>query len=325
MAKVRSAGGNCLSGSILEQLEHVFREATNDYSFNVRSYRHAGLCISSHRTAREYYRILRALVTYVHEEFGVDRLDKIRPQHIEAFIKRKSELSPKQLKNISSAIGKLESILSGLFGLSVDYGNRSKGTGRFLANELARSRKRDKSKKKRSFAVQPGYYLDPKALVQRLVVPEHRLVAALQWKTGMTVGEVQSIDNSSFHIVEKMKNDLFGIYDEEGIIYGIEVVGSNRKSRIVEVPRRLWKEVKTFVRKHGKIVFDHRDYLEELGIAALESGQPYHGSIGLVYSFVREASEILYRKDYGYYTALAILKRQLGVRSDRTVRKYFIP
>ena len=33
MAKVRSAGGNCLSGSILEQLEHVFREATNDYSF----------------------------------------------------------------------------------------------------------------------------------------------------------------------------------------------------------------------------------------------------------------------------------------------------
>ena len=238
MPTIKCPDGRTISGSILGQLNYVLKEATNNHKFGikVRDILSEGYTkqenpyIRSFKTAKEYYGIWKNLAIYVKKEFGVNRLDEIKPQHIEAFVKSKSKLSPKQLKNISSAIGKLELILNELFGLSVNYGDEKKRTGRFLANDLAS----EKRKKKTEQGISEGPYSNPEALIEELSNPVHKLVAELQWKTGITVGEIQSIRNSSFHIIEKMRGDAFGIYVDEGIVYGIEVKGKNRRSRIDE-------------------------------------------------------------------------------------------
>jgi len=94
MPVVRCPNGKTISGSILGQLRYVLSVATNNHQFgvSVRDIISEGYSksynpyIRSFKSAKEYYGVWKNLVLHVKQEFGINRLDRIEPHHIESFI-----------------------------------------------------------------------------------------------------------------------------------------------------------------------------------------------------------------------------------------------
>ena len=294
MPVIRCPDGRTISGSILGQLRFVLQEATNNHRFGikVRDILREGYTkqynpyIRSFKTAKEYFGVWKNLALYVKKEFGINRLDEIKPQHVEKFIEDKADLSPKQLKNISSAIGKLETVLKEKFGLSVNYGDRELQTGRYLANKIASELGSSPSR---------GAYLNPKSLIENLSNPVHKVVAELQWKGGFRIHEVAGIRRSS------LKGGG-----------GIAVRGKGGYVRTVKVPGELWEKVSDIVEESGRIDFNYREYLYDLLEASYSSGQVYQGSHGLRYNFAQETYDRLIHDGIGHHEALKTVSELLG-------------
>ncbi len=302
MPTIKCPDGRTISGSILGQLNYVLKEATNNHKFGIKvrdilaeGYtKQENPYIRSFKTAKEYYGIWKNLAIYVKKEFGINRLDEIRPQHIEKFIEDKAELSPKQLKNISAAIGKLETVLKEKFGLSVDYGNKELITGRWLANKIASEM--DYQGRER------GAYLDPQAVVRNLSNPVHKVAAELQWKAGLRIHEVAGL----------RKHSLKSWSSGGGVHYGVQVRGKGGYVRTVEVSKDLFDRVSSLIEEHGRIDFKYQDYLYDLMEASYGSGQPYRGSHGLRYNFAQETYKRFVDSGMGHREALKNVSELMG-------------
>jgi integrase len=292
MPVIRCPDGRTISGSILGQLNYVLKEATNNHRFGVKvkdileeGYtKQENPYIRSFKTAREYYGIWKNLALYVKREFGINRLDQIQPQHVEKFIEDKAELSAKQLKNISSAVGKLETVLREKFSLNVNYGDRELQTGRWFANKIASEMENSSNR---------GAYERPKDLINHLT-GNHRLVAQLQYEGGLRIHEVSGIRPSR----------LSG--------GGITVRGKGGYVRTVSVSRELYERVRDVVEENGRIDFNYSQYLEALKEASLYTGQAYQGSHGLRYNFAQETYDRLISEGYGHNEALKEVSEMLG-------------
>ncbi len=294
MPTIKCPDGRTISGSILGQLNFVLKEATNNHKFGikVRDILSEGYTkqenpyIRSFKTAREYYGIWKNLAVYVKKEFGINRLDEIRPQHIEKFIEDKADLSPKQLKNISAAIGKLETVLKEKFGLSVDYGNKELITGRWLANKLA---------SEMDYRSNRGAYERPHDIIERLSTEAHRLAAELQLKGGFRVHEVNGLK------AENLKSGS-----------SVQVRGKGGYVRTVSIPKDLYERVEDYISRHGSLSFAYSSYLNDIREAALWSEQKYQGSHGFRYNYVQNRYEELTNSGYGHHEALKIISEETG-------------
>jgi len=290
---IRCPDGRTISGSILGQLNFVLKEATNHHRFGVkvRDILNEGYTkqynpyIRSFKSAKEYYGIWKNLVLYVKQEFGINRLDLIQPQHVEDFIEERVALSPKQLRNISSAVGKLEAVLRERFSLSVSYGDRELQTGRWLANKIA---------SEMECSSQRGSYENPRELVEALSNPSHRLVAELQWKGGFRIHEVAGIRPESF------TGD------------GITVKGKGGYVRTVTIPGDLLERAREVVESSGRIDFSYREYLKDLRETSIETAQSYQGSHGLRYNYAQDRYGELIERGYGHTEALKVVSEELG-------------
>ena len=312
MPTIHCPNGKTISGSILGQLNYVLKEATNSGQFGIKvsqilsegyskSY---NPYIRSFKSAKEYYGVWKNLVLHVKQEFGINRLDRIEPHHIESFIEQKADLSQKSLKNISSAIGKLETILNEKFELNVDFGSREDLSGRWLANKIASEMEHSSSR---------GAYENPQALVENLSSPTHQLVAELQYQGGFRIHEVAGIRESSF----KSWTDSWG---QEH--YGIEVRGKGGYVRTVELPSDVWSRAKEHVEDWGRISFNYKEYLNDLRQSAWETGQPYEGSHGLRYNFAQEKYEELIEAGWGHIEALKEVSEMLGHHRPEITQHY---
>jgi hypothetical protein len=284
--RIVSADGSIrISGSIIHQVKELLNIATNNSQFGIKVkdlYREGytkqeNPYIRSFKTAREYAGIWYQLATHVKSEFGINRITDVKPEHIESFIEQKADLTPKSLKNISSAIGKLENVIEYKLGLNVDFGSREDYSGRWLANKIA-------SEMGTNNYPGRGAYENPQALIENLSFPNHQLVAELQWKGGFRIHEVAGIRENSF----RSWTDSWG--QEK---YGIQVRGKGGYVRTVEIPADLWGRVKEQVEEKGRIDFNYKEYLNDLRESAWGTGQKYQGSHGLRYNFAQEKYEEL--------------------------------
>ena len=286
--------GRTISGSILGQLNYVLKEATNNSSFGIKARdilnegytKQGNPYVRSFKTAKEYYGVWKNLAVYVKQEFGVNSLDKVEPQHIEKFIEDKADLSPKQLMNVSSAVGKLETVLKEKFSVNVNYGNRELQTGRWLANKMASEMEHTSER---------GAYENPKELIENLS-GNHQLVAELQHEAGLRIHEVSGIRESS---LSEPNN--------------ITVRGKGGYERTVPVSSELYGKVKEAVEQNGKVDFNYKAYLNDLGRASLETGQAYQGSHGLRYNYAQETySRLTLGEGHGHNEALKEVSELLG-------------
>ncbi|WP_163329419.1 hypothetical protein GFV12_08510 (plasmid) [Desulfurobacterium thermolithotrophum] len=313
MPKIVSADGSIrISGSIIHQTKELMRIATNDSRFGVKvkdiiteGYtKQSNPYIRSFKTAKEYTGVWLHLASYVRENFGINKITDIRAEHIESFIEQKAELSPKSLRNISSAIGKLENVIEQKLGLEVDFGSREDYSGRWFANKIASEMESSSSR---------GAYENPQALVENLSSPTHQLIAELQWQGGFRIHEVAGIRESSF----KSWTDSWG---QEH--WGIEVRGKGGYIRTVELPSDVWGRAKEHVEEFGKIGFSYREYLNDLRESAWETGQAYQGSHGLRYNFAQEKYEELIEAGWGHNEALKEVSEMLGHHRPEITQHY---
>jgi len=295
MPKIVSVDGSIrISGSIIHQVKELLNVATNDSQFGIKvrdilseGYtKQSNPYIRSFRTAQEYAGTWFKLAEFVRSEYGINKVTDIKPEHIEAFIEQKADLSPKTLKNISAAIGKLENVITQKLGLEVNFGDREHSTGRWYANELARDA---------SAGSDRGAYENPQAVIENLSTPEHELVARLQYEGGFRIHEVAGIRESSF---------------VDG--WGIQVRGKGGFERTVEVSPELWSWAKEVVESSGRINFSYKAYLEDLKEASLFSGQVYQGSHGFRYNFAQEKYEQLLSDGFGHWEALKEVSELMG-------------
>ena len=303
MPKIVSADGSIrISGSIVHQVKELLNLATNGGNFGIKvsdihaegySKQSNPYC-RSFKTAREYAGVWYQLASYVRESFGINKITDIRAEHIESFIEQKAELSPKSLKNISAAIGKLENVIEQKLGIEVDFGSREHLSGRWLANKIASEMNHSSTR---------GAYENPQALVENLSSPTHQLVAELQLQGGFRIHEVVKIREDSF-------KSWINFCGQE--CWGITVKGKGGYERTVEVPFDLWTRAKDHVEQFGKITFDYKDYLNDLRQSAWETGQPYQGSHGLRYNFAQEKYDELIANGLGHNEALKEVSEALG-------------
>ncbi len=314
MPRIVSADGSVrISGSIIHQVKELLNLATNNSRFGIRVSdiykegftKQENPYIRSFKTAKEYVGVWYQLATYVRSEFGINRVTDIKPEHIESFIEQKVELSSKSLKNISSAIGKLENIIEYKLGLNVNFGSKEHYSGRWLANKIASELEVSSSNR--------GAYENPQALVENLSSPTHQLVAELQWKGGFRIHEVAGIRENSF----KSWTDHWG--DER---FGIEIRGKGGYVRTVEVPADLWGRAKEHVEEWGKIGFNYNEYLKDLRESAWGTGQAYQGSHGLRYNFAQEKYEELVSQGWGHNETLKEVSEMLGHHRPEITKHY---
>jgi integrase len=313
MPRIISADGSIrISGSIIHQVKELLNIATNDGRFGIKvsdiyaeGYtKQSNPYCRSFKTAKEYAGVWFQLASYARSEFGINKITDIRPEHIEAFVEAKAELSPKSLRNISSAIGKLENVIEQKLGLEVDFGSREGWNGRWLANKIASEMEHSSSR---------GAYENPQALVENLSSPAHQLVAELQWQGGFRIHEVQQIREDSF----RSWTDSWG---QEH--YGIEVRGKGGYVRTVELPSDVWSRAKEHVEDWGRISFNYKEYLNDLRQSAWETGQPYEGSHGLRYNFAQERYEELIEAGWGHIEALKEVSEMLGHHRPEITQHY---
>lgn len=299
---VSSDGSIRISGSIIHQVKELLRIATNNGKFGVKvsdiyaeGYtKQSNPYCRSFKTAKEYAGVWYQLATFVRSEFAVNKVTDIRPEHIETFIEQKADLSPKSLKNVSSAIGKLENVIEQKLGLEVDFGNREDYSGRWLANKIA---------SEMEYSSLRGAYENPKALIENLSSPTHQLVAELQWQGGLRIHEVQQIKESS---LRELSNS--GMHEYQGVL----VKGKGGYERLIPIPGSLWEKLKDHIDQHGRIDFRYNEYLNDLRQSAWETGQAYQGSHGLRYNFAQEKYEELLNAGYGHNEALKEVSELLG-------------
>jgi len=303
MPRIVSADGSIrISGSIIHQVKELLNIATNDGRFGIKvsviikegySKQSNPYC-RSFKTAKEYLGTWLQLASYARSEFGINKITDIRPEHIEAFVEAKAELSPKSLRNISSAIGKLENVIEQKLGLEVDFGSREDMSGRWLANKIASEMENVSNR---------GAYENPQALVENLSSPTHQLVATLQYEGGFRIHEVAGIRESSF----KSWTDSWG---QEH--FGVMVKGKGGYERTVEIPFDTWLSAKEHVEEFGKIDFSYKEYLNDLRESAWQTGQSYEGSHGLRYNFAQEKYQEFIDMGFSHDEALKEVSELLG-------------
>jgi len=308
MPRIVSADGSIrISGSIIHQVGELLRISTNNHRFGikVRDILREGYSKQSNpycrsfKTAKEYAGVWYQLATFVRSEYGINRVTDIEPHHIEAFIEQKAELSPKSLKNISSAIGKLENVIEYKLGIEVDFGSREHYTGRWLANKIA---------SEKSYYSDRGSYENPQAVVENLSNPVHQLVAELQWKGGLRIHEVAGLREDSFSCRQES--------------HEITVKGKGGYERSVPIERELWEKAREMVQENGRIPFDYKEYLEDLRESAWGTGQKYQGSHGLRYNFAQEKYEELLKEGLGHHEALKEVSELMGHHRPEITKHY---
>jgi hypothetical protein len=296
--KVVSADGLIrISGSIIHQVKELLSLATNDGKFGIKlsdiykeGYtRQSNPYIRSFKTAHEYAGVWYQLASFVRQEFGVNKVTDIKPEHIEAFVEQKAELSPKSLQNISSAIGKLENVIEQKLGLEVDFGSRENWDGRWYANKLASEMESSSNR---------GAYENPDALISNLSSETHQLVATLQREAGLRIHEVAMLRESSFW--------------STGESQGVTVRGKGGYERSLELSRELWEQAKEVIQEWGRIPFDYKEYLNDLRQSAWGTGQSYEGSHGLRYNYAQERYSELVNDGWGHHEALKQVSEELG-------------
>jgi integrase len=295
MSKLVSRDGIIIGGSIIHQLKEIHRLSTNDHRFGLKvkdilseGYtKQSNPYCRSFQTAKLYLAEWLKLGNYVRENFGINRVSDIKPQHIESYIEQKADLSPKSLKNLSSALGKLENVLNQKLGMEVNFGNRELLTGRFLANKIA-------AEKLKEYSSSRGAYRNPEGLIEGLSDSTYQLVAKLQYQGGLRIHEVQQLKEHSL---------------KDG---RVEVRGKGGYVRQVEIPPSTYRELREVIEREGRIRFDYKGYLNDLRESSVITDQQYQGSHGLRYNYAQNCYNSLIQQGYGHWEALKITSENMG-------------
>lgn len=247
--------------------------------------------IYSFSTYRAYFKTCTELLQYAADVHGVRRADRLTGEIVRDFLLSKTGVKLASFRRYCAGLTKFDAALSRLL-------DRSPLWTETLKNFRA-------SAPVALDGEQPARtYRQPSALVAQLD-GDMRLVAELQWRSGLRVTEACMIRP------EQMKG-MTTDHDEKK--FGLlEIKGKGSKVRTVPVTTEIYEKLQTRLERETMIIAPAQ-YRVQLRQAAHQSGQQYtyHGTHGLRWNYAQQQMDKLIAGGMAYEVALTMVSRMMG-------------
>ena len=242
--------------------------------------------VHSFSTYNRYTGIVKEFVNYVREEFGVNRIDKLKPEHLDSFLQEKINkgYSEKTLKVNMCALEKYCQVIK-----RNDLYSHIKEN---FQSYYGRAREHVKT--------QP--FSDPEKIINSLKDPAHRTVAELQYRTGARLGDVKKIkidEDSKSVIIESSKGGRDRVLDFSDRSEKFERVKELREELDRHLEQRSWSDIR-------------ESYPVELKNVASSHGELYTGTHSFRVNYAQERFNELISQGYSELQADKILTQELG-------------
>lgn len=255
--------------------------------------------IHSLGTRDNYLGKMGELGKFVKEEFKVRDMTKITGEHVREFLNYKIEMgvSYSHWSGYACALGKLETALI------VHANQHGHGASYDFRNAISQLRNEARAELPRFEGTRN--YDSPAKMIAAIDNPSHRLVATIQYESGLRVAGASNIKESQLRglATDKYSGKPVGI---------IAYVGKGGKAGIAQVSAALYQKVDTHIKTHGELRVGTDGYRLSLKEAAQGSGQSYNGSHGLRWCFAQGRFAELQANGVSYEKALGVVSDELG-------------
>lgn len=232
--------------------------------------------IHSHATHRKYFSHATAFLKWARTTHGIQRPDMLTAAHVEEYLTKKSYLSLPSYRQLTAALNKVDAALGKCHDRPPQW-TETLASFRSAAQVVCRDDPPARA------------YDKPGELVNRLD-GDMRLVAELQWRSGLRVSEATLIRADQLH----------GTYtDHTGRVVGKLHLSKERtkggKERDVPVPVDLYERLSARLYDRPLHIADIDEYRKDLRAAALATGQDPTGKCthGLRWNYAQERREEL--------------------------------
>ncbi len=242
--------------------------------------------VHSYSTFNRYMGVVKEFANYVRENYGVNRIDKIKVEHIDTFLNDKiaKGYSEKTLKVNASALEK--------YCQSIGREDLYKHLKENYHHYYGRARAYVKT--------QP--FSNPEKIITSLKDPAHRTIAELQYRTGARLGDVKKIqinEEKKQVIIEKSKGGRDRVIDYSDRPEKFERVKELRADLDKYLAERSWKEIR-------------ETYPEELKKVASMQSEFYTGTHSFRVNYAQERFKELTSQGLSPLQADKILTQELG-------------
>jgi len=265
------------------------------------------LKIYSYRTAESYKDSWHQAAHWCKENLGIRDVEKLRGDHIRAFLESKIADGVKHstFQREAAALSKFENALN-MFAAQTgkEGGYNFREAIREVRQEAAQILDR---------TVETRAYESPNSLISSILNDSYRTIASVQYEGGARINEVWKIETND---LKGMKLDPFS-KEFKGYV---EVTGKGGKEREIALSIDTYKQIENILQEKGNMEFDKDEYRNSLKEAALLSDQDYTGSHGLRWNFAEERMEELQEHtDMTYEERLQEVSWEMGhERADIT-------
>ena len=250
----------------------------------------------SYSTFNRYMGVIKEFANYVREEFGVNRIDKIKEEHMKSYIEHKISkgVREKTLKVNMSALEKYakaikrDDLYNHIHKNYQDYYAKAKPSGRAEA------------------------FTNPEKVINSLRDPAHRAIAELQYRTGARLGDVKKIkvnEERKQVIIENSKGGRDRVLDYSDRPEKFEKIKEAKQELDKHLESRSWKEIR-------------ESYPGELKKSAIINSEKYTGTHSFRVTYARERFKELTGMGYSESQADKIITQELGHNREDMSRYY---
>ncbi len=299
MNRLNGPGGARMRGSIVGQVNALLNEvsaigeskhqAKEDIreqlsTSNVSATWHAvgkEMGIHSYNTRNHYFAVWREVLEYAKENFGVKDALLITNEQINAYMQDKinSGIKYSTFQYIAAAIEKLEVAINKFI---KDHNQTEKYA--IVQYDLSAIRQQAQRALERTHSDRT--YENPKALVNAIQNPIHKLIAQAQLEGGFRIREINHLRLSQFSDEHK----------------SILVQGKGGYKREIPLSESTYNALRNIVKSqpNQKLTIDDNQYRRSLKESAKTTNQSYTGSHGLRWNFAQNRMMYYLKQGYSY-------------------------
>lgn len=249
--------------------------------------------VASYQTMESYRAIWNNFFNYLKEHWNIKDCEKISREHIAVYMDYKIEYYPSKqyLEKISAALGKLEIALKhfakNIHGETREYD--------FSIRQTILDEARDLNYVANNYHNRA--YKNPKALINALQNPLHRLVATIQYEGGARIEGVSLIKQNQL-----LGTKLDSITNlQKGILFTKEKGG---KEGEVLVYLKTYNELQSYLSQKPLFKINRQAYYEDIKQSALHGNETPEASHGLRWNFAKRRMFEYAKAGYSYADSL---------------------
>jgi hypothetical protein len=249
--------------------------------------------VSSYETMETYRKVWKNLLKYLKKHFNIKNADKIKSEHIAAYIEYKieSNSSKQYLKKISSAIAKLEVALTRFskshhkYQKKYDFSNRIDIVNKAISLNLVSDNYHNRA------------YNNPNFLISNLKNSMHKTAAKIQFEGGARLKGVALIKPEQLlgTKFDSVTNQLKGV---------IRTKEKGGREGEVLVSIDTYTELESYILKYNKFKINRQAYYKDIKQSAIISNEMQNSSHGLRWNFAKRRMFEYAKAGYKYEECL---------------------